>query len=343
MNLKHLFLSFEGRISRKPYWIALLILIAIQLFGVAVGLFVLGLPLETFLQQDNQTLTQINLGAGLILLYPSLAITIKRLHDRNRSGWWGTMFYALSVANNILSTTSYAGTAGNLSTSQLALLALLGIGGLWLLVELGFLRGTAGENRFGQDPLGGESAQHGEAPAGQRTDAPVSRPIDWGHLFFGFSGRISRKPFWIGLIIIVAAGATGIVAVLVVLGALVADTSTEAAGVIILAPILVIGIVMAVSSLAVSIKRLHDRNKSGWWMALYYALLIAQSIAVSSKMMARPGTSGTISIGLALFNFAIVIYYIVELGFLKGKRGPNHYGPDPLGAKGTSGQGDASF
>jgi uncharacterized membrane protein YhaH (DUF805 family) len=30
------------------------------------------------------------------------------------------------------------------------------IGSIWTLVECGFLRGTAGDNRFGPDPLGGK-------------------------------------------------------------------------------------------------------------------------------------------------------------------------------------------
>ncbi|MGH6969799.1 MAG: hypothetical protein ACREEL_09310 [Stellaceae bacterium] len=32
------------------------------------------------------------------------------------------------------------------------------VGGIWLLIELGFQRGTSGVNRFGPDPLGGAGA-----------------------------------------------------------------------------------------------------------------------------------------------------------------------------------------
>jgi uncharacterized membrane protein YhaH (DUF805 family) len=48
---------------------------------------------------------------------------IKRFHDRDKSGWW-------------------------LLISLVPL-----IGPLWLLVELGFLQGSEGANRFGPDPL----------------------------------------------------------------------------------------------------------------------------------------------------------------------------------------------
>ncbi|HAE49771.1 MAG TPA: DUF805 domain-containing protein, partial [Tistrella mobilis] len=52
-----------------------------------------------------------------------LAIGARRCHDRGRSGWF-----------------------------QLIMLIPL-IGWIWLLVEIGFLRGTEGPNRFGPDPL----------------------------------------------------------------------------------------------------------------------------------------------------------------------------------------------
>lgn len=56
-------------------------------------------------------------------IWVALAVGAKRCHDRDRSGWF-----------------------------QLIMLIPI-IGGLWLLVELGFLRGTIGENRFGLDPV----------------------------------------------------------------------------------------------------------------------------------------------------------------------------------------------
>ena len=68
-------------------------------------------------------------GALLVILnlifsfWAHLAINIKRWHDRNKSGWW----------------------------VLIELIPL--IGAVWALVELGFLKGTYGKNRFGPDPL----------------------------------------------------------------------------------------------------------------------------------------------------------------------------------------------
>jgi uncharacterized membrane protein YhaH (DUF805 family) len=64
---------------------------------------------------------EIGLFSGIFVLftlYSSIAVGVKRCHDRDRSGWF-------------------------------LLLGLVPILNLWLLVELGFLEGTVGPNRFG--------------------------------------------------------------------------------------------------------------------------------------------------------------------------------------------------
>jgi uncharacterized membrane protein YhaH (DUF805 family) len=62
---------------------------------------------------------------SLAIIWPALAIQAKRWHDRDKSAWWLLM---------------------NLVPA---------IGGIWVLVECGFLRGTEGQNSFGPDPLAG--------------------------------------------------------------------------------------------------------------------------------------------------------------------------------------------
>jgi uncharacterized membrane protein YhaH (DUF805 family) len=81
---------------------------------------------------------------------------------------------------------------------------------------------------------------------------------------------------------------------------------------------------MMISSFAIGVKRLHDRDQSGWWIVLFYfGPGVASAIAQSSA-------SGGVSLVLSLVSFAISIWAIVVLGFLRGTRGPNRYGPDPL-------------
>lgn len=58
----------------------------------------------------------------LILIWPTIMVGIKRCHDRDRSGWF-------------------------------LLVALIPVVNIWVIIDLGFLRGTDGSNRFGEDPL----------------------------------------------------------------------------------------------------------------------------------------------------------------------------------------------
>jgi uncharacterized membrane protein YhaH (DUF805 family) len=63
------------------------------------------------------------LAFGVLVTWISLAIAVKRYHDRDKSGWWALIIF-LPV-----------------------------IGALWYLIECGFLRGTEGNNDYGPDPL----------------------------------------------------------------------------------------------------------------------------------------------------------------------------------------------
>ena len=76
--------------------------------------------------------------------------------------------------------------------------------------------------------------------------------------------------------------------------------------------------------LALGAKRLHDRNKSGWWLLLFWFL--------PAILQGTGEQIDGIGIVLTLAGFAISIWGLVEIGFLRGTVGPNQYGPDPLEA-----------
>jgi uncharacterized membrane protein YhaH (DUF805 family) len=77
--------------------------------------------------------------------------------------------------------------------------------------------------------------------------------------------------------------------------------------------------------LAIGAKRLHDRDKSAWWLLVFYALPGILSTAGNEI-----GDLGFII--LHIISFGITVWAFVELGCLRGTRGPNRYGPDPLSA-----------
>ena len=76
-QVKWFFFSFDGRISRKPFWLLHLAVFALY---VIARLIISG---EFTIKQD--AFLKIFL---MIFLWPILAVEAKRWHDRNKSAWW---------------------------------------------------------------------------------------------------------------------------------------------------------------------------------------------------------------------------------------------------------------
>ena len=129
MSMTQFLFSFEGRISRSAYWLKwTLPYLVIAIVLGAVGMMLAG-PTDAYgmpLNPPSTASTIVNAISALFslaALWPSLAVAAKRWHDRDKSGWW-TLIVFVPI-----------------------------IGALWMLVECGFLKGTTGSNRFGNDPL----------------------------------------------------------------------------------------------------------------------------------------------------------------------------------------------
>jgi uncharacterized membrane protein YhaH (DUF805 family) len=151
MKLQKILFSFDGRIGRLTYWLAILALI------VAV----LVLTIAPFLLPSEETavlmLALTSQFIWLLSLWPILAVGSKRLHDRNKNGWWLLVFWLLpfalfSVGLSIaLFNDPGTGRSGDLSTASILIFASLPPA-LWGIVELGILPGTRGSNLYGADP-----------------------------------------------------------------------------------------------------------------------------------------------------------------------------------------------
>ena len=107
-------LSFKGRVSRAPF-LAFNLAVTIFYFGM---LFVLGRD-----ETDSEEITVLFMVA--FLLWPSLAVQVKRWHDLNKSGWF-------------------------------ILFNLIPFGVIVTFFVNALLPGTNGPNRFGEDPLEGK-------------------------------------------------------------------------------------------------------------------------------------------------------------------------------------------
>jgi uncharacterized membrane protein YhaH (DUF805 family) len=94
-----------------------------------------------------------------------------------------------------------------------------------------------------------------------------------------------------------------------------------------------------IPTLAVQIRRLHDTNRSGWWLGafwLLYVVYMGLTFSLMSVAMRSPGTPPNMGGFAAIGIFAILffVYSIVLLVFfcLRGTPGPNRFGDDPYGA-----------
>jgi uncharacterized membrane protein YhaH (DUF805 family) len=138
VNLSALLFSFAGRVNRAPWWIVAIVIyfVFMTLFWVAIGLAFAGLGGPA-----------IAIGVGMLLatLWVAAALGVKRLHDRGKSGWWLLLFYLAPTALHAAGRHAHLGGRG---------LMLIGFAiSIWAFVELGFRRGTVGQNRYGPDPL----------------------------------------------------------------------------------------------------------------------------------------------------------------------------------------------
>lgn len=131
-------------------------------------------------------------------------------------------------------------------------------------------------------------------------------------LFFSFEGRINRLPFWIASL-----AAVFVLAFLIVLSLALGGPSEETATVIFILAIPGVWIALALGA-----KRLHDRDKSAWWLLVFYVLPSALE-----EIGKDTGRAGIILILIAL---VLSLWALVELGFRRGTNGPNRYGADPL-------------
>jgi uncharacterized membrane protein YhaH (DUF805 family) len=112
-DFKQFYLTAQGRVNRKQWWLRLVV----PFFIISVVLTLIDMAIGTYSSQNGGGLLS---GLfGLAVLIPSILVDIKRWHDRDKSGWW-----------------------------MLILLVPI-IGAIWFLIELGFLAGTPGPNRFG--------------------------------------------------------------------------------------------------------------------------------------------------------------------------------------------------
>jgi uncharacterized membrane protein YhaH (DUF805 family) len=108
------YVNFSGRAIRSEYWYwTLFVIIVVGVFGVVDELLYPGVQMGAF--------SVVNMIVSLGLVLPGLAVSVRRLHDIDRTGWWLLLGFTVI--------------------------------GAFVLIYWACQRGTLGPNRFGPDPM----------------------------------------------------------------------------------------------------------------------------------------------------------------------------------------------
>ena len=109
--------TFSGRARRSEYWWWVLFLLLVGFVAGLIDAMVIA-PMLGFSSSDSLAGQPLSLIITLALLIPGLAVSVRRLHDIDKSGWW-------------------------------LLISLIPLIGLLLLIYFAVQPGTEGPNRFG--------------------------------------------------------------------------------------------------------------------------------------------------------------------------------------------------
>lgn len=163
MPLSELLFSFKGRIRRLHWWVASLAVGAVVGIAVSILQFAAKLTGNVMIDPETQQLeptgTFAIAGGAIVLanMWINFTLSVKRLHDRDRSGWWLVLQFVILTVALIVFVVGFV-MPQDQAIPTFVVGSLLGLCGLiitfWLFIEIGFLRGTRGPNRFGTDPFG---------------------------------------------------------------------------------------------------------------------------------------------------------------------------------------------
>ncbi|WP_297508661.1 DUF805 domain-containing protein [uncultured Caulobacter sp.] len=154
--------SFQGRVSRPAYWLMIGVMEVVR-YGAALS--VNGWSGDISGGYQARTL------ATLLLLWPQMALTVKRGHDRGRSIGYSLGFFMGSFAGLALAA---IGRRHQRFDLVLAGVAVWAAAGFYQFVEYAFLTGDPRSNRYGPRPRDSYAAK--PAPAPHDDALPGERP-----------------------------------------------------------------------------------------------------------------------------------------------------------------------
>ena len=143
---------------------------------------------------------------------------------------------------------------------------------------------------------------------------------DLFEFLFGAGGRIGRAKYWRSVLIYIGGG---------LMTAVILFTSAGIAAPLFVVMVVAVLIPWLLWGASFTTRRLHDRDKSAWWLVVFYLLPgVLGQVANAAWFGGAAGTA--LHSILALAGFALTIWGFVEIGCFRGTAGSNTYGPDPL-------------
>ncbi|GJM00607.1 MAG: hypothetical protein DHS20C07_22860 [Methyloligella sp.] len=150
------FISFQGRITRRTFWVGLLVLVFASPFAFST---IISADPFGELVQTAQKLGLVGLIWSIVLIFSLAALLTKRLHDRNKTGLYAFLFYGPALLKAVqfytgleFGVSGFGGGALSWLQDWGWLIGLeLGAVGIWFLIELG-LYGPVDPNKYGPDP-----------------------------------------------------------------------------------------------------------------------------------------------------------------------------------------------
>ncbi|MES2095876.1 MAG: DUF805 domain-containing protein [Pseudomonadota bacterium] len=155
--------------------------------------------------------------------------------------------------------------------------------------------------------------------------------------FADFKGRSRRKEFWMWVL--------GVIIVTVVLSIL--DSVLGLGGRTTIEPgavdggfsygaqtsggilTMIFALAILIPNLAVAVRRLHDTDRTGWWILLplipYVLGVVVMIVGAASASLAMAGFGGLLMLAGGICGIVLLVFYC-----LPGTNGPNKYGPDPV-------------
>jgi len=135
---------------------------------------------------------------------------------------------------------------------------------------------------------------------------------------FSFEGRLDRLGYWRAQLLLGSLAA--VIWALMLFAALASPFGPVLA--VLFAPVVIGG-------LAVCVRRLHDRGKGARWLAFFWCAPLL--CLTASELLAEWGEANSVVIlTLALLGIGLLIWALVETGFLAGSPGFNRFGPPPV-------------